>query len=138
MEHHANVVPWQMLCQQTGAVLRVVPITDDGELILEEYECLLSERTRLVKERTLRWLKGRKRRAKRYKLSENRCQSAVCQFHRRLRIALAASLSRSLLGVPPRSMTCRWPALVSFGSTTDRAANSWFDWLAGRHRLIID
>ena len=48
MEHHANIVPWQMLCRQTGAVLRVIPITDDGELIMDEYERLLCERTRLV------------------------------------------------------------------------------------------
>ncbi len=48
MEHHSNIVPWQMLCEQTGAVLRVVPISDDGELLLDEYEKLLSDRTRLV------------------------------------------------------------------------------------------
>ncbi len=48
MEHHSNIVPWQMLCEQTGAVLRVIPITDSGELVLEEFERLLGERTRLV------------------------------------------------------------------------------------------
>lgn len=48
MEHHANLVPWQQLAQRTGCVLRHIPITDDGELILEEYERLLSDRTRLV------------------------------------------------------------------------------------------
>ncbi|MDX1903765.1 MAG: cysteine desulfurase [Thermonemataceae bacterium] len=48
MEHHANIVPWQMLCEEKGAILRVVPITDEGELILEEYEKLLSEKTKLV------------------------------------------------------------------------------------------
>ncbi len=48
MEHHSNIVPWQMLCEQTGAVLRVVPIGDDGDFLLEEYEKLLSERTRFV------------------------------------------------------------------------------------------
>jgi cysteine desulfurase/selenocysteine lyase len=48
MEHHSNIVPWQMLCEQTGAVLRVVPISDDGEPLLDEYERLLGERTRLV------------------------------------------------------------------------------------------
>jgi cysteine desulfurase/selenocysteine lyase len=48
MEHHSNIVPWQMLCEQTGAKLKIIPITDSGELILEEYERLLSERTRLV------------------------------------------------------------------------------------------
>ena len=48
MEHHSNIVPWQMLCEQTGAVLRVIPITDSGELVLEECERLLGERTRLV------------------------------------------------------------------------------------------
>ncbi|ADE13871.1 cysteine desulfurase, SufS subfamily [Nitrosococcus halophilus Nc 4] len=48
MEHHSNIVPWQLLCEQTGAVLKVVPINDAGELRLDEYEKLLSPRTRLV------------------------------------------------------------------------------------------
>jgi cysteine desulfurase/selenocysteine lyase len=48
MEHHSNIVPWQMLCEETGAKLRVIPITDEGDIILEEYEKLLSEKTRLV------------------------------------------------------------------------------------------
>lgn len=48
LEHHANIVPWQMLAEQTGAVLKVIPINDRGELILEEYARLLSPRTKLV------------------------------------------------------------------------------------------
>ncbi|MEJ2686508.1 MAG: cysteine desulfurase [Gammaproteobacteria bacterium] len=48
MEHHANIVPWQLLSEQTGAVLRVAPITDRGELMLDEFERRLGERTRLV------------------------------------------------------------------------------------------
>ena len=48
MEHHSNIVPWQMLCDAVGATLKVAPIDDRGEVILEEYEKLLSERTRLV------------------------------------------------------------------------------------------
>jgi cysteine desulfurase/selenocysteine lyase len=48
MEHHSNLVPWQMLCEDKGAFLRVVPISDEGELLLEEFEKLLSPRTRLV------------------------------------------------------------------------------------------
>ncbi|MGH7409786.1 MAG: SufS family cysteine desulfurase, partial [Candidatus Methylomirabilis sp.] len=48
MEHHSNIVPWQILCEQTGAVLRVVPINDDGELLVDEYGTLLNARTRLV------------------------------------------------------------------------------------------
>ncbi|MBU8871316.1 MAG: cysteine desulfurase [Gemmatimonadales bacterium] len=48
MEHHSNIVPWQMLCQSTGAHLVVVPITDDGALDLEEFERLLGPRTKLV------------------------------------------------------------------------------------------
>jgi cysteine desulfurase/selenocysteine lyase len=48
MEHHANIVPWQILCEEKGAHLRVAPINDRGELILEEFEKLLSDRTRLV------------------------------------------------------------------------------------------
>ncbi|MDT8405720.1 MAG: cysteine desulfurase [Methylococcales bacterium] len=48
MEHHANIVPWQLLCQQTGAVLKVAPIDDKGQLIFEGFTDLLSERTKLV------------------------------------------------------------------------------------------
>jgi cysteine desulfurase/selenocysteine lyase len=48
MEHHSNIVPWQMLCAEKGARLRVVPINDRGELILEEYEKLLVPKTKLV------------------------------------------------------------------------------------------
>ncbi|NIO12158.1 MAG: SufS family cysteine desulfurase, partial [Deltaproteobacteria bacterium] len=48
MEHHSNIVPWQMLCEQTGAKLQVIPIDQDGELLLEEFERLLNARTRLV------------------------------------------------------------------------------------------
>ena len=48
MEHHSNIVPWQMLCEERGARLRVVPINDDGELLLDEYEKLLGPRTKLV------------------------------------------------------------------------------------------
>jgi cysteine desulfurase/selenocysteine lyase len=48
MEHHSNIVPWQMLCEQQGAVLRVAPINDAGELLLDEFEKLLNERTRMV------------------------------------------------------------------------------------------
>jgi cysteine desulfurase/selenocysteine lyase len=48
MEHHSNIVPWQMLCDEKGARLRVVPITDAGELRLGDYEALLSNRTRIV------------------------------------------------------------------------------------------
>ncbi|AHM59153.1 cysteine desulfurase-like protein, SufS subfamily [Flammeovirgaceae bacterium 311] len=48
MEHHSNIVPWQMLCQERGASLQVVPVTDAGEMIMEEFEKLLSEKTRLV------------------------------------------------------------------------------------------
>jgi cysteine desulfurase/selenocysteine lyase len=48
MEHHSNLVPWQMLCEATGAVLRVIPINDAGELLLDAYERLLSAKTKLV------------------------------------------------------------------------------------------
>ena len=48
LEHHSNIVPWQMVCAQTGAVLRVAPINDAGEVPLEEFEKLLGERTRMV------------------------------------------------------------------------------------------
>ena len=48
MEHHSNIVPWQLLCEQTGAVLRVAPIDDRGELVFDEFQKLLSDRTKLV------------------------------------------------------------------------------------------
>ena len=48
LEHHANIVPWQQLCQEKGARLRVIPVDDDGQVILEEYAQLLSPRTKLV------------------------------------------------------------------------------------------
>jgi cysteine desulfurase / selenocysteine lyase len=48
MEHHSNIVPWQMLCEEKGARLRVVPISDDGELLLKDFENLLGPRTKLV------------------------------------------------------------------------------------------
>ena len=48
MEHHANIVPWQMLCEEKGARLRVIPMNDAGELLQDEYEGLLNERTKLV------------------------------------------------------------------------------------------
>jgi len=48
LEHHANIVPWQMLAQQTGAIIKVIPVSDRGEILLEEYAQLLSPRTRLV------------------------------------------------------------------------------------------
>ncbi|MFI3190597.1 cysteine sulfinate desulfinase [Crenothrix sp. D3] len=48
MEHHANIVPWQMLCEQTGAVLKVIPMNTQGELIAGEFEKLLSDKTKLV------------------------------------------------------------------------------------------
>jgi cysteine desulfurase/selenocysteine lyase len=48
MEHHSNIVPWQILCQEKGAKLRVAPINDRGELILDEYEKLLGPRTKIV------------------------------------------------------------------------------------------
>lgn len=48
MEHHANIVPWQMICEETGAKLRVIPINDAGELVMDEYAKLLSPTTRIV------------------------------------------------------------------------------------------
>lgn len=48
MEHHSNIVPWQLLCERTGAKLRVIPIDDRGDLILDDLDRLLTERTKLV------------------------------------------------------------------------------------------
>jgi len=48
MEHHSNIVPWQLVCEQTGAQLKVIPINDDGELIMDEFQQLLDAKTRIV------------------------------------------------------------------------------------------
>ena len=47
-EHHSNIVPWQMLCERTGAILKVIPMNDKGELVLSEYDKLLSDKTKIV------------------------------------------------------------------------------------------
>src|ERR1043165_6497268 len=48
MEHHSNIVPWYILCQEKGAVLKVIPINENGELILDELDDLITEKTKLV------------------------------------------------------------------------------------------
>jgi len=48
LEHHSNIVPWQMMCEKTGAELKVIPMNEDGVLIMEEYDQLLSDKTKLV------------------------------------------------------------------------------------------
>ena len=48
LEHHSNIVPWQMLCQKTGALLKVIPMNEDGVLLMDAYDQLLSDRTKLV------------------------------------------------------------------------------------------
>jgi len=48
LEHHSNIVPWQMLCERTGATLRVIPMNQNGELIMSEYDKLLSKKTKIV------------------------------------------------------------------------------------------
>jgi cysteine desulfurase / selenocysteine lyase len=48
LEHHSNIVPWQMLCEKTGATLKVIPMNDEGELIMSEYDKLLSSKTKIV------------------------------------------------------------------------------------------
>ncbi len=48
LEHHSNIVPWQMLCEKTGALLKVIPMNDEGELIISEFDKRLSEKTKLV------------------------------------------------------------------------------------------
>jgi len=48
LEHHSNIVPWQMLCEKTGATLKVIPMNEEGELVMNDYDSLLSEKTKLV------------------------------------------------------------------------------------------
>jgi cysteine desulfurase/selenocysteine lyase len=48
MEHHSNIVPWQRVCEKTGAILKIIPINDEGEILIDEYKKLLSSKTKLV------------------------------------------------------------------------------------------
>ncbi|ALJ05773.1 cysteine sulfinate desulfinase [Pseudalgibacter alginicilyticus] len=48
LEHHSNIVPWQMLCERTGATLKVIPMNDEGELVMTEFDIMLSENTKLI------------------------------------------------------------------------------------------
>ena len=48
LEHHSNIVPWQMLCERTGAILKVIPMNEEGELVMSDYDKLLSNKTKLV------------------------------------------------------------------------------------------
>ncbi|MFD2563485.1 aminotransferase class V-fold PLP-dependent enzyme [Aquimarina rubra] len=48
LEHHSNIVPWQMLCERTGAILKVIPMNEEGELLMDVYDQLLSDKTKLV------------------------------------------------------------------------------------------
>jgi cysteine desulfurase/selenocysteine lyase len=48
MEHHSNIVPWQLVCEQTGAILRVIPVNDRGELLMDKFAALLTDCTRIV------------------------------------------------------------------------------------------
>ncbi len=48
LEHHSNIVPWQMLCEKTGAIIRVIPMNENGELVMSEYDKLLSKKTKIV------------------------------------------------------------------------------------------
>jgi cysteine desulfurase/selenocysteine lyase len=48
MEHHSNIVPWQMLCEEKEAILKIIPISDSGEILMEEFDRLLNEKTKLV------------------------------------------------------------------------------------------
>ena len=48
LEHHSNIVPWQMLCERTGAILKVIPMNENGELIMSEYDKLISDKTKIV------------------------------------------------------------------------------------------
>ena len=48
LEHHSNIVPWQMICQEKGAILKVIPVDEDGNLIMDEYKKIISEKTKIV------------------------------------------------------------------------------------------
>src|SRR5690606_8783322 len=48
MEHHSNIVPWQMICEERGAILKIIPINEDGEILMDSFEKLLSKKTKIV------------------------------------------------------------------------------------------
>ena len=124
MEHHSNIVPWQLLCEQQGARLRVMPISGAGELDLDAYAALLNERTRIVSIVHVSNALG----------TVNPIEEVVRLAHRR-GAAVSSTAHR-----PPRiaRSTCRRSAAISMRSPATRcsarpaSASSTDDWTGSR------
>lgn len=99
LEHHANIVPWQQLCAETGAVLRVIPVDDSGQVILSEYQKLLSNKTKLVSFTQVSNALG----------TVTPAQDMIELAHRvGARVLLDAAQSVSHLRVDVQSLDCDW------------------------------
>ncbi len=99
LEHHANIVPWQQLCALTGAKLRVVPVDDDGQVLLGEYQKLLNSRTKLVSFTQVSNALG----------TVTPAQEMIAMAHRvGARVLLDAAQSVSHLQVDVQALDCDW------------------------------
>lgn len=102
MEHHSNIVPWQLACEATGAQLRVIPMNDDGELLLDEFERMLNPRTRLVSVVHLSNSLG----------TLNPVERIIELAHSRgAKVLIDAAQSVSHLPIDVRDMDCDWLVL---------------------------
>ncbi len=111
LEHHANIVPWQQLCAETGAVLRVIPVDDNGQVILAEYQKLLNARTKLVSLTQVSNALG----------TVTPAQEMIALAHRvGAKVLLDGAQSVSHLKVDVQSLDCDWLAFSGhkiFGPT---------------------
>ncbi len=137
IEHHANIVPWQLLAEQTGAVIRVAPVNDRGELILDQFATLLSGRTKIVSDHARRQSLG----------TVNPVQEVIALAHRlwragagrRRAIGAAHAAQRHPRSMPissrfPGTRFSGRPALAS--STASRALlESMPPWQGGGHMI---
>ena len=99
LEHHANIVPWQQLCAETGAILRVIPVDDDGQVLLSEYQKLLNSHTKLVSFTQVSNALG----------TITPAQEMIAMAHRvGARVLLDGAQSVSHLRVDVRALNCDW------------------------------
>ncbi|MFZ2726133.1 MAG: family 2A encapsulin nanocompartment cargo protein cysteine desulfurase [Methylococcaceae bacterium] len=99
LEHHANIVPWQQLCAQTGAVLRVAPVDESGQVLLDEYQKLLSDKTKLVSFTQVSNALG----------TITPAQQMIAMAHRvGAKVLLDAAQSVSHLSADVQSLDCDW------------------------------
>ncbi|ESS68707.1 putative cysteine desulfurase 1 [Methyloglobulus morosus KoM1] len=99
LEHHANIVPWQQLCAETGAILKVIPVDDDGQVLLAEYQKLLSSHTKLVSFTHVSNALG----------TITPAQEMIAMARRvGARVLLDGAQSVSHLGVDVQSLDCDW------------------------------